>query len=128
MWASSRAQPSGAEAGVGPGQQVGHDLFVNGALVLEQPQDLVPKEFFEDLRVRRNAYGDEGPVSRKQAPGDQQVDMGMPVQEIPIALDTSHGPRHGAPRVGGDLEKILERFICRTGELGEPPASPEVRP
>jgi hypothetical protein len=50
--------------------------------------------------------------------------MGMPVQETPIALDAGHGPRHGAPRVRGDLEDVLEGLIGGTRELGEAAPGP----
>jgi len=49
----------GAEAGVGPGQQVGHHLLVNGSFVQAQPQDLVPEELFENVRLWRHLHGQE---------------------------------------------------------------------
>ena len=56
------------------------------------------------------------------------MDMGMPVQEVPVTLDAGHRPRHGSPGVGCDLKEVLERFIRGAGELGQSPASPEVGP
>ena len=94
----------GAKAGVGPGQPGGHDLLGNGLLILEQAQDLVPEERFENVRVRGGLHREEGPVPRKEAPGDQPVDMGMPVQEVPVTLDADHRPRDGSPGVGCDLK------------------------
>jgi len=85
----------GAEAGVGPGQQVGHHLFVNGLLVLEQPQDLVPEELFENLRVGGGVHGEEDPVSRKQAPGDQQMDIMFSAALRPLSPPTVRRSRSG---------------------------------
>jgi hypothetical protein len=46
------------EAGVRPGQQVGYDLFVNGALLQGQPRDLVPEVVLgRDARKRRREIG-----------------------------------------------------------------------
>ena len=108
----------GAEAGTGPSQQVRDHLFVNGALVLEQPQDLVAEELFENLRARGGVHGEESPVLCDEVPGDQQVDVGMPVEETPIALNAGHGPRHGGPGVAGELKEVFDGLIGGAGELG----------
>ncbi len=41
----------GAKARMGPGQEVRHHMFVNGLLVLEQPEHLVTEELGQNLRA-----------------------------------------------------------------------------
>jgi opacity protein-like surface antigen len=59
-----------AEASMGPGQQVRHHLLVIGALVQDEPQDLVPEELLKTLRVGGGTQGEEDPVPCEEAPGD----------------------------------------------------------
>jgi hypothetical protein len=63
---------------MGPGQQIRDHLFVDGALVLQQPQDLVAEVLFENFRTGGGVRGEKGPILCEEAPGNQQVYGAMP--------------------------------------------------
>ena len=104
---------------VGPRQQVAHHVLLNCTLLQEHPQHLVSEEPRERLGVGCPRDGEEGAVAPKQAPRDQEMHVGMPIQEIAGALEARDSARNGClgPRCG--LEQLLERFVGQAGESGQ---------
>jgi hypothetical protein len=79
----------------------------------------VPEEPRHRLRIGCPLDGEEGAVAPKQTPRDQQMHVGMPIQEIPGTLQARHGAGHGGAGARGGLEKVLDRLIGQAGQAGE---------
>ncbi len=86
------------------------------------------EELRHRLRVWRPLDWDEGVVPPKQTPRDQEMHVGMPIEEAPSTLQARHGSgdRRARPRCG--LEEVLDRLVGQAGEPGQPfPAAVEAR-
>lgn len=78
------------ETGVAPGQAVADRLFPDETLVHERPQDLGLKEAFEVARVEAWQLA-EAPIGAEAAIGDEDVNMGVEVEQLASRLEETHG-------------------------------------
>jgi len=80
------------------------------------------------LRVWRLLDGNEGAVPPEQAPRDEKMHMGMPIQEIAGALQAHDGTRDRPARSRRSLEQLLERLVGQASEFGQSLPASEERP
>jgi hypothetical protein len=113
---------------MGPREEMPDDTLLNCPLLQEHPQYLVSEEPRHRLRIWGPLDRREGAVPPKQTPGDQEMHVGMPIEEAPRALDARHGTGDSRPCARSGLQQLLERLVGQAGEPGEPLAAPEERP
>jgi len=113
---------------VGPRQQIPHHVLVNCSLLQEHPQHLVSEEPRHRLRVWGPLDWDEGAVPSEQTPRDQEMHMGMPIEEAPSALHAGDSSGDRRARPGWGLEEVPDRLVGQAGQPGQPFPAAKERP
>jgi len=80
-------------------------------VIKEHPQYLVAEEPRYRLRVWRLLDREEGAVPSEQAPRNQKMHVGMPIEEAPSTLHESHSSGDRRARPGCGLEEVPDRLV-----------------
>ncbi len=84
---------------------VGDYRLINGPLVQQHPEDLVADQSRQHLGVGGDIHGEERALAGEHSPGHQEVDVGMPVEQVPRTLQTRHRARDSRAAPGGGLQQ-----------------------